>query len=119
MLLIVAMAQPAAWACSLQFTSLARSRTVSTAQIGVSGTCSGNANAGDPSKVAAFIYDTLFFSQSGNFTKLINFLRSGASTVTLQKGANTLTVTGRVSGYYASDSSPLPLKLKRALVPTV
>jgi len=91
-------------ACSLQFTSPARGSSVSTAQIGVSGTGSGNANSGDQGQVTAYINGTPFFSQSGTFTTLINFLGSGAASVNLQKGANTLSVSGSVNGCSASDS---------------
>ncbi|MBS4051981.1 MAG: hypothetical protein KGZ69_12345 [Methylomonas sp.] len=93
-----------AQACSLQFTSPARGSTVASSQIGVSGTGSGNANSGDQGQVTAYINGTPFFSQSGTFTTLINFLGSGAASVTLQKGANTLSVSGSVNGCSASDS---------------
>jgi uncharacterized protein RhaS with RHS repeats len=91
-------------ACSLQFTSPARGSTVASSQVGVSGTGSGNANSGDQGQVTAYINGTPFFSQSGTFTTLINFLGSGAASVTLQKGANTLSVSGSVNGCSASDS---------------
>ncbi|MCQ8106445.1 hypothetical protein NP590_20270 [Methylomonas sp. SURF-2] len=86
-----------AQACSLQFTSPARGSTVASSQIGVSGTGSGNANSGDQGQVTAYINGTPFFCQSGTFTTLINFLGSGAASVNLQKGANTLSV-------YSSDA---------------
>jgi RHS repeat-associated protein len=91
-------------ACSLQFTYPARGSTISTAQVGVSGTGSGTANSGDQGQVTAYINGVPFFSQSGTFTTLINFLGSGAASVTLQKGANTLSVVGSVNGCSASDS---------------
>ncbi|WP_197491486.1 RHS repeat-associated core domain-containing protein [Methylomonas methanica] len=91
-------------ACSLQFTSPARGSTVSTAQVGVSGTGSGTANSGDQGQVTAYLNGVPFFSQSGTFTTLINLLGSGAASVTLQKGANTLSVSGSVNGCSASDS---------------
>ncbi|WP_329959148.1 RHS repeat-associated core domain-containing protein [Methylomonas rapida] len=91
-------------ACSLQFTSPVRGSTVSTAQVGVSGTGSGTANSGDQGQVTAYLNGVPFFSQSGTFTTLINFLGSGAASVTLQKGANTLSVSGSVNGCSASDS---------------
>jgi RHS repeat-associated protein len=91
-------------ACSLQFTSPVRGSTVSTAQVGVSGTGTGTANSGDQGQVTAYLNGVPFFSQSGTFTTLINFLGSGAASVTLQKGANTLSVSGSVNGCSASDS---------------
>lgn len=93
-----------AQACSLQFTSPARGSTVASPQVGVSGTGSGNANSGDQGQVTAYINGMPFFSQSGTFTTLINFLGSGAASVNLQKGANTLSVSGSVNGCSASDS---------------
>ncbi|QSA96127.1 DUF6531 domain-containing protein [Methylococcus sp. EFPC2] len=91
-------------ACSLSFTSPARGSTVSSATVGVSGTGSGNANPGDIGQVTATLNGVPFFSQTGTFTTLINFLGSGSASVTLQPGTNVFNVTGSVNGCSASDS---------------
>jgi len=94
----------AADACSLSFTAPARGSTVVTAQVGVAGTGSGTANQGDVGQVTATLNGVPFFQQSGTFTTLINFLGSGAASVTLQPGPNVFEVHGSVNGCSASDS---------------
>lgn len=91
-------------ACSLNFTAPARGSTVVTAQVGVAGTGSGTANQGDVGQVTATLNGVPFFQRSGTFTTLINFLGSGAATVTLQPGPNVFEVHGSVNGCSASDS---------------
>lgn len=91
-------------ACSLYFTSPERGIAVTSAQIGVSGTGSGNAKPNDVGHVTATINGRVFFQQSNIFTALINFLGSGAASVTLEPGENTLAVQGSVSGCSAGDS---------------
>ncbi|MDZ4152041.1 MAG: DUF6531 domain-containing protein, partial [Methylicorpusculum sp.] len=93
-----------AHACSLTFTSPQSGQTVSSPTITVAGTGSGNANQGAVGQVTATRNGNVFFQQSGVFTTLINFLGSGAASVTLTPGANVLNVSGSVSGCSASDS---------------
>ena len=93
-----------AQACSLQFTSPARGSTVMSATVGVSGTGSGTANPGDLGQVTATLNGQVFFRQSGVFTSLLQFLGSGAASVTLQPGANHFTVQGSAGSCSASDS---------------
>jgi YD repeat-containing protein len=107
-----------AQSCSLNFTSPAAGATFLTPTITVTGTGSGTANPNDVGQVTATINGTVFFSQSGTFTTLINFLGSGAASVTLQPGANTLVVTGSVAGCSASDTrvifyDPTPAATKK------
>ncbi|MGH8587325.1 MAG: hypothetical protein ACREWE_14480, partial [Gammaproteobacteria bacterium] len=87
-------AMDAAQACSLQFTSPVRGSTVMSATVGVSGTGSGTANPGDLGQVTATVNGRVFFQRSGVFTNLIQFLGSGAASVTLEPGANHFTVQG-------------------------
>jgi uncharacterized protein RhaS with RHS repeats len=107
-----------AQSCSLNFTSPAAGATFLTPTITVTGTGSGTANLSDVGQVTATVNRTVFFSQSGTFTTLINFLGSGAASVTLQPGANTLVVTGSVTGCSASDTrvifyDPTPAATKK------
>jgi hypothetical protein len=107
-----------AQSCSLNFTSPAAGATVLIPTITVTGTGSGTANLSDVGQVTATVNGTVFFSQSGTFTTLINFLGSGAASVTLQPGANTLLVTGSVTGCSASDTrvifyDPTPAATKK------
>ena len=111
--------------CSLTFTSPARGSTVTSATVGVSGTGTGTANAGDPGTVTATINGQVFFSQSGTFTTLINFLGSGAASVSLRAGANVLNVSGSAGACSASDSMvvyytpPPPPEQKAAGAPQI
>jgi YD repeat-containing protein len=91
-------------ACSLQFTSPARGSTVMSATVGVSGTGSGTANPGDLGQVTATLNGRVFFQRSGVFTSLLQFLGSGAASVTLQPGANLFSVQGSAGSCSASDS---------------
>ncbi|MGH8569064.1 MAG: DUF6531 domain-containing protein, partial [Gammaproteobacteria bacterium] len=93
-----------AQACSLQFTSPARGSTVMSATVGVSGTGSGTANPGDLGQVTATVNGRVFFQRSGVFTNLIQFLGSGAASVTLEPGANHFTVQGSAGSCSATDS---------------
>ncbi len=104
LLVLNLLAAGAADACSLSFTAPARGSTVVTAQVGVAGTGSGTANQGDVGQVTATLNGVPFFQQSGTFTTLINFLGSGAASVTLQPGPNLFEVHGSVNGCSASDS---------------
>ena len=105
-------------ACSLNFTSPQSGATVFSPTISVSGTGSGNANQSDVGQVSATLNGVVFFQRSGVFTQLIDFFGSGAASVTLKPGANTLTVSGSVSGCSASDTAvvfydPNPTKTKK------
>jgi len=91
-------------ACSLTFTSPQSGQTFSSPTITVAGTGSGNASQGAVGQVTATRNGNVFFQQNGVFTTLINFLGSGAASVTLTPGANVLNVSGSVSGCSASDS---------------
>ncbi|MGH8565590.1 MAG: DUF6531 domain-containing protein [Gammaproteobacteria bacterium] len=93
-----------AQACSLQFTSPVRGSTVLSATVGVSGTGSGTANPGDLGQVTATVNGRVFFQRSGVFTNLIQFLGSGAASVTLEPGANHFTVQGSAGSCSATDS---------------
>ena len=93
-----------ALACSIQFTSPQSGAVVNTQTIGVSGTASGFANPGAVGSASATVNGRVFFQQSGTFTALINFFGSGAATVSLDRGVNTLRVTGSVSGCSAAGS---------------
>nr|WP_170161011.1 hypothetical protein [Methylocaldum marinum] len=104
LLVLNLLAAGAADACSLSFTAPARGSTVVTAQVGVAGTGSGTANQGDVGQVTATLNGVPFFQQSGTFTTHINFLGSGAASVTLQPGPNVFEVHGSVNGCSASDS---------------
>ena len=88
----------AAQACALQFTAPAKGITVSTPSVSVAGTASGFANTGDAGSAVATVNGTPFFSYSGTFTTIVNFLGSGSATAPLQPGANLIQVTGSVSG---------------------
>jgi YD repeat-containing protein len=91
-------------ACSLQFTSPARGGTVMSPQVTVTGTGSGTANPNDVGQVTATLNGEVFFQQSGVFTSLIQFMGSGAASVTLKPGANVFQVQGSVASCSASDS---------------
>ena len=94
---------PASSACTLNFTSPPDGATLTNPGTTITGTGSGSANPQDLGSVTATINGTTFFSQSGTFTALINFLGSGAASVTLAEGANQLDVQGSVAGDSCSD----------------
>ncbi|WP_432473624.1 hypothetical protein [Amphritea sp. HPY] len=91
-------------ACSLSFTSPASGSTTANASITVTGTGSGDAENGDYGSVTASNNGTVFFQQSGRFTSLVQFLQSGAASVSLKEGRNQLRLSGSVGGCSASDS---------------
>ncbi|MBM4201402.1 MAG: RHS repeat protein, partial [Gammaproteobacteria bacterium] len=124
LLALIAHASPG-WSCSLSFTTPARGSTVTSATVGVAGTGSGTANAGDVGTVTATVNGQVFFSQSGRFTTLIQFLGSGAASVTLRPGPNVLQVSGSAGSCSASDqmvvhyTPPPPAAQKAAGAPLV
>ncbi|WP_024914310.1 DUF6531 domain-containing protein [Chania multitudinisentens] len=104
---LLALASPAASACSIWFTSPAPGTVVTTPTVTLTGSASGFANPSDIGNAVATVNGNVFFNQTGQFTALINFLGSGAATATLQPGVNFLNVSGSVSGCSASDSMVL------------
>ena len=100
----VACSASPAWTCAINFNAPANNAVVTSPTVTVSGTASGFANPSDVGSATASVNGRVFFSQSGTFTSLINFLGSGAASATLDPGVNRLVVTGSVSGCSASDS---------------
>lgn len=91
-------------ACSLNFTAPGHLSKVSTAQVTVRGSGSGDASSGDYGTVTATLNGTAFFSQSGSFTAMVSFLESRGVAVNLRPGANYFSVKGSVGGCSASAS---------------
>jgi YD repeat-containing protein len=102
--LIGSISSASAWACSIQFTSPADGAVVNTPNVGVSGSASGFANPGAVGSASATVNGRVFFRQTGTFTALLNFFGSGSAAAGLDRGVNTLKVTGSVSGCSASDT---------------
>ncbi|CAF1047911.1 unnamed protein product [Rotaria sordida] len=91
-------------ACSIKFTSPAPNSILRQSRVTITGTGSGQSSPNDVGNAVATINGVIFFTQSGTFTRLMQFFGSGSAQVTLKVGKNVLRVDGTVNSCSASDT---------------
>lgn len=96
-----------AQSCSIYFTSPAKNSVLRTPVARITGSGSGQAKPTDQGSATATLNGDVFFAQTGTFTTLLQFLGSGAASVTLREGRNNLAVQGSVNSCSASDAMRL------------
>lgn len=96
-----------AQSCSIYFTSPKNNKVFRTPRVSITGSGTGHAQPTDVGSAMATLNGGIFFSQTGRFTALLQFLGSGAASIVLREGRNDLTVQGSVNSCHASDNMQL------------
>lgn len=93
--------------CSLSFTDPADGTVVTSPDVTVFGQGGASAELGNTGTVTALLNGSVIFERTGTFTTAMTFFRTRGVSITLEQGANQLSVQGSVGGCSASDGMTL------------